>query len=227
VLTTFLWITGDPPPLLISICPPKPLNQLNRLNLTQHFQNPKKTGTYVVFRGPRARNNISFVTPSLPLAGERGAGGGWRTMCPPSAIDIIGIFGISAIVPTNAPTTAGRFDSPRAAAECRHLRLFLQTRATRSLPAVLIGLPFYGCQSLPGSQARGGDGRGRVRTARKGAAVNSQRGVDAPSQRMPPRFVKSKRGILASGRFARSGPASIRLAASSAPQSQCRACRRP
>ena len=129
MLTTFLWITGDPPPLLISICPPKPLNQLNRLNLTQHFQNPKKTGTYVVFRGPRARNNISFVTPSLPLAGERGAGGGWRTMCPPSAIDIIGIFGISAIVPTNAPTTAGRFDSPRAAAECRHLRLFLQTRA--------------------------------------------------------------------------------------------------
>jgi len=40
-------------------------------------------------------------------------------MCPPSTIDIIGIFGISAIVPTNAPTTAGRFDSPRAAAECR------------------------------------------------------------------------------------------------------------
>ena len=86
MLRTFLWITGDPPPLLISIC----------------------------------------LSP-LPLAGERGAGSGG--MCPPSTIDTIGVFGISAIVPTSAPTTAGRFDSPRAAAECRHLRLFLQTRA--------------------------------------------------------------------------------------------------
>jgi len=33
-------------------------------------------------------------------------------MFPPSAIDVIDVFGISAIVPTNAPTTAGRLDSP-------------------------------------------------------------------------------------------------------------------
>src|SRR5262249_58964244 len=48
----------------------------------------------------------------LPLAGERGAGGGWRTEFPPSAIDIIYIFCTSAILPTNAPTTAARLDSP-------------------------------------------------------------------------------------------------------------------
>jgi hypothetical protein len=34
-------------------------------------------------------------------------------------------------------------------------------------------------------------------------------------------------GALQGAEGARSGPASIRLAASSAPQSQCRACRRP
>src|SRR5262249_50247940 len=40
----------------------------------------------------------------------------------------------------------GPLRQPRAAAECRHLRPFLQTRARRSLPAILIGLPFYGCK---------------------------------------------------------------------------------
>jgi len=120
--------------------------------------------------GPATAARFHMPLP-LPLAGERG---GWRTMCPPSTIDIIGVFGISAIVPTNAPTTAGRFDSPARppnAGICGHFC----RRGPRDLsPPVLIGLPFYGCQSLPGSQARGGDGRCRVRTAPKGAAVTSK-----------------------------------------------------
>jgi hypothetical protein len=37
---------------------------------------------------------------------------GQRSPCPPSTIDIIYAFCISAILPTNAPTTAGRLDSP-------------------------------------------------------------------------------------------------------------------
>ena len=60
-------------------------------------------------RGPATAARFHMPLP-LPLAGERGAGGG---MCPLSAIDIIDVFGISASYPQMHPRPRAASTTPR------------------------------------------------------------------------------------------------------------------
>src|SRR5262245_29347256 len=62
-----------------AICPPKPLNQLNRLNLTQHFQNPqKKQGLMSYSGGPGPGTTFLLSLPHSPsrASAVRAADGG-------------------------------------------------------------------------------------------------------------------------------------------------------
>ena len=61
-------------------------------------------------RGPATAAHFHMPLPPPPRG--RARCGRRRTMCPPSTIDTIGVFGISAIVPTSAPTTAAASTAP-------------------------------------------------------------------------------------------------------------------
>ena len=98
-------------------------------------------------RGPATAARFHMPLP-LPLAGERGAGGG---MCPLSAIDIIDVFGISASYPQMHPRPRAASTTPRG----RRMQAFAAIFADagqRSLPA---RLDWIAILRLPGSQARG------------------------------------------------------------------------